>query len=238
MASGPGNGVPALLFAALAVSLCGQQLESVSVKPSGRDGACVNPTREIPRQTDPARIDYFGVSLKAVISHAYGVDPDQVSGPRWLDDDRFDISGALPPGATREEIPSMLRRLLADHFSLVTHEQTKPRSFYALTAGKGQLRMAEVEQGKLATIDLMSDHLQLSGYSMADFAKFLAKSSGRPVVDESGLTGRYDISLYSSMADIQSVLVVRAVQQLGLKLETHTAPAKYIVVDKLSRIPN
>ncbi len=229
-------------FAALsfliATCLSAQTFEAVSVKPAAPGSASINPTREIPRQQDPTRIDYLGVSLKAVISRAYGVDPDQVSGPRWLNDDRYDISATLPADTKPADVPAMLQRLLADHFSLAIHEQTKPRSFCALTASKAPLKMKAVEQGKVATIDLMSDHLQLSSYSMADFAKFLATSSGRPVVDETGLEGRYDITLYSSMAEIQSVLVVRAVQQLGLKLETHTAPAKYIIVDKVDKIPS
>ena len=225
----------------LAVSaLAAQTFEVASVKRAvSETGQAKSSGATIPAQTDPTRINYPGVTLKSVIALAYGVGPDQIAGPRWLNDERYDIAATLPAGASQAGVPVMLQHLLAERFSLTIHEQTKSKTGYALTlaASKGPLKMRSVENGHEATIDLMSDRIQLTNYSMADFAGFLSSSTGRPVADQTGIQGRYDIALYSSMADLQSVLAVRAVQQLGLKLETSTVPAKFIVVDKVDRIP-
>jgi uncharacterized protein (TIGR03435 family) len=217
----------------LATSLFAQNFDSVSVKPAAAGGSA-----NAQPATDPAHVSYSGVTLKSVIAQAYSVPPDRITGPRWLGDDRFDISATLPAGASQSDIPLMLQHLLADHFGLVIHEQTKSLTGYALLAGKGPLNINRSVEGRVATIDMASDHMQLNNYTMPDFAKFLATSIGRPVVDETGLNGRYDIALYSSMSEIQSALIGRAIQQLGLRIETRSIPAKFIVVDKADRTPS
>ena len=57
-----------------------------------------------------------------LISSAYGVDPDKVlSGPNWLELDRFDILATAPAGASPEALKTMLQALLADRFQLKVH---------------------------------------------------------------------------------------------------------------------
>src|SRR4051812_33221743 len=51
-----------------------------------------------PGTEDPGRIDYSGVSLKMLLVRAYGVRPYQISGPGWLDNERYDIVAKVPPG--------------------------------------------------------------------------------------------------------------------------------------------
>ena len=218
------------IAALVTTSLFAQNFESVSVK------RAANPSTQ--SANDPSHISYAGVTLKSIIGQAYSVSPDRVTGPRWLGDDKFDISATLPAGSSQSDIPVMLQHLLAASFGLAVHEQTKSLSAYALLTSKAPLNMNRSVEGRVATIDMASDHLQLTNYTMPDFAKFLATSTGRPVVDETGLNGRYDIALYASMSEIQSVLIGRAIQQLGLRLETRNIPAKFIVVDKADRTPS
>jgi len=216
----------------LATSLFAQSFASVSVR-----RAAANTQASAQAATDPAHVSYASVTLKSVIAQAYSVGQDRIAGPRWLGDDKFDISATVPAGASQADIPVMLQRLLADHFGLVIHEQNKSLTGYALLTSKAPLNMNRSVEGRVATIDMTSDHLQLNNYTLPDFAKFLATSIGRPVVDETGLNGRFDIALYSSMSEIQSALISRAIQQLGLRIETRNIPAKFIVVDKVDRIP-
>ena len=57
-----------------------------------------------------------------LIALAYGVDNDKVlSGPNWLDFDRFDILATAPATAKPEDVKAMLQALLAERFSLALH---------------------------------------------------------------------------------------------------------------------
>jgi uncharacterized protein (TIGR03435 family) len=184
------------------------------------------------------RINYPGVTLKAVLALAYGFAPDQIAGPKWLGDERFDIVATLPAGATPQQVPVMLQHLLADRFGVVVHEENKTTTFSALVPAKGGVKMKSVEKPEIsATVDLASDNILLKGYTMPAFARFLSTAMGHPVVDETGLQGSYDITLYLSMADIKTGKIRIAIQQLGLTFENRTGPVKSLVVDKANKVP-
>jgi uncharacterized protein (TIGR03435 family) len=215
-------------------ALSAQNFEIASVKRSAPgSGADV-----LPPQQDPARINYTGVTLKPVLALAYGVTPEQITGPKWLGDERFDIVATLPAGATPQQIPVMLQHLLTDRFGMTVHEDNKTTTFFALVPAKGGAKMKSVEKPEIsATVDLSSDNIQLKGYTLPAFARFLSTSMGHPVVDETGLQGSYDITLYLSMADIKTGKIRIAIQQLGLQFENRTGPVKSLVVDKANKVP-
>ena len=72
---------------------------------------------------------------------------------------------------------------------------------------------------------------------MPQFATFLSKSMGRSVVDETGLTGAYDITLYLTMSDIKTARIRIAIHQLGLQFEDRTGTVKSLVVDSANKLP-
>src|SRR5215831_5643220 len=51
-----------------------------------------------PGTPDPGQINYSNVSLKNVLTVAYGVKGYQISGPKWLDSERFDIVAKVGHG--------------------------------------------------------------------------------------------------------------------------------------------
>jgi uncharacterized protein (TIGR03435 family) len=223
----------ALLLLSVA-ALPAQTFETASVKRSASGSG----TDAIPLQQDLTRINYPGVTLKSVIALAYGVTADQITGPKWLGDERFDIVARLPPGATPQQIPIMLQHLLEERFGMAVHEENKTTTFFALVPAKGGVKMKNVEKPEIgATVDLASDNIQLKGYTMPAFARFLSTSMGHPVVDETGLQGSYDITLYLSMPDIKTGKIRIAIQQLGLAFENRTGPVKSLVVDKANKVP-
>jgi uncharacterized protein (TIGR03435 family) len=228
---------PLRIFTILALSvaaLSAQNFEIASVKRSG-PGAAAD---ALPPQQDPTRINYPGVTLKSVLAQAYGMTPEQITGPKWLADDRFDIVATLPAGTTPQQIPIMLQHLLTDRFGMTAHEENKTVAFFALVPAKGGAKLKSVEKPDIsATVDLNSDNIQLKAYTMPAFARFLSTSMGHPVVDETGLAGAYDITLYLSMADIRTGRIRIAIQQLGLQFENRTGPVKSLVVDKANKVP-
>ena len=114
---------------ALAGLCAAQQFEVASVKPSGTPPHLVY-------AIDSSRVDIGFTPLKSLIVLAYRVQAYQVDGPDWLASARFDLLAKLPAGATKEQVPEMLRALLAERFRLVAHHENKEQQVYALLPGK------------------------------------------------------------------------------------------------------
>ncbi len=98
-----------------------------------------------PGTNDPGQITWTGASLRAVIMNAYSVKSYQVTGPEWLDSERFDILAKVPEGTTKEQALVMWQSLLASRFGLKLHRENKEIPVYELTVGKGGPKMKEAE---------------------------------------------------------------------------------------------
>lgn len=105
-----------------------------------------------PGSADPGQITYSNVSLKSILTTAYGVKGYQINGPKWLDSERFDIVAKIPKGATKEQFQLMLQNLLAERFKLTLHHETKELPMYALVVGKSGPKLKEsVDEDATAT---------------------------------------------------------------------------------------
>jgi uncharacterized protein (TIGR03435 family) len=90
----------------------------------------------------PGRFNATGIPLRLLILSAYRLSPYQiVGGPGWLDSDRFDIAAKAPDGSRPDQIPLMLRALLADRFKLVVHNETRDAPIYALVMARSDGRL-------------------------------------------------------------------------------------------------
>jgi len=83
------------------------------------------------------RADYLYMTLKSLIVYAYRVRPYQVTGPDWLDQQRFDIIAKYPEGATKDDAPQMLQSLLEERFQLKVHRSVEERPVLGLVVGRG-----------------------------------------------------------------------------------------------------
>src|ERR1019366_5992883 len=97
---------------------------------------------------DGKRVDIGNFGMMQLICKAYDVKTYQVSGPSWLQGaglagQRFDIVANLPEGATKEQIPQMLKALLAERFKLAIDRASKDQAIYAMVVGKGPLKIKE-----------------------------------------------------------------------------------------------
>jgi uncharacterized protein (TIGR03435 family) len=196
-----------------------------------------------------------GVTLKFCIEYAYGVTDPQVSGPAWLDSEAYDITAKQPAGGLEDQIPTMLRALLADRFKLALHRETKEIPVYALVVAKNGPKIEKTESEDHGT-QSSRGHLTATAISMVRFATYLASprtALGRPVVDQTGLDGLFSFNLdwtpdSASAAsapgrtelrrvDEHPPLLVAIQEQLGLKLEARKAPVEILVVDHADRVP-
>ena len=112
-----------------------QTFEVASVKASPPGGS----TRFIggPGTADPERIAYENVTLKRLLMKAYGLEIDQISGPGFIDSDKFSIAAKVPTGTTPEQLQGMLQNLLIERFQLTLHHDPKELPIYELTIAKG-----------------------------------------------------------------------------------------------------
>jgi uncharacterized protein (TIGR03435 family) len=92
---------------------------------------------------DGARVDIGAMSLADLIGIAYKVKPHQISGPDWLNVDRFDVMAKIPEGVDKDKMPEMLQALLADRFKLTFHREDKDHQVYALIVGKNGPKLKE-----------------------------------------------------------------------------------------------
>jgi uncharacterized protein (TIGR03435 family) len=199
------------------------------------------------------RYELKGATMLDLIRTAYGFDADKIlGGPSWLEMDRFDILAKLPAGANPETGKLMLQSLLADRFKLALHKDTKPFPAYALTAGKKpQLKEADGD-GEAGCKQQPASGPPGSGrtvqydcrnMTMAAFADGLRRMAGasvgpNPVLDETGLNGKWNFDLTYSLQSNQLTLAAAIDQQLGLKLEERQVPMPAIVVDSVNQKPS
>ena len=86
-------------------------------------------------------------SLNWVLSWAFRAQyyEFQISAPAWLSDAGVEIHATMPAGATVEQVPEMLQRLLAERFGLVMHREVRQTDGYELLVGPDGIKMREVE---------------------------------------------------------------------------------------------
>ena len=186
------------------------------------------------------------MTTKALIETAFGVKDFQVTGgPPWLDQDNYDIIAKTPePVALHEKVlEPYLHSLLSDRYHLKFHTISKEFPGYALFPAKNgpKLTPHTGTQGEGTSTNGNGRKITSSGtaLSMADFADFLARHIGQPVVDATGIKGTFDFALEWSKDDTGEAtapLIFTALQeQLGLRLESQKVPMEVIVVDSIDK---
>jgi uncharacterized protein (TIGR03435 family) len=106
-----------------------------------------------PGSNDPGRFSFTSAVLRDLLYRAYGVDDyqQQISGPAWIDSERYDIAVRIPPGTTQKQFQQMLQNLLADRFKLVVHHETKQLPVYELVLGKNGSKLRKSVESPNAT---------------------------------------------------------------------------------------
>ncbi len=109
---------------------------------------------------------------------AYRIPQDRITGPCWMGEQRFDILAKLPDGASKEQVPEMLRTLLEDRFKLVVHHEQKLVPVYLLEMGKDGPKIHESTAEDSAYADCNGGfHKICRKMSMEDLAVFLTLSA-------------------------------------------------------------
>jgi uncharacterized protein (TIGR03435 family) len=225
---------------------------------------------------DPGRIDYRQIHLKELILRAYGVPLYQVVWPEWLSDRAgrgspassayYDVVATIPAGTPKEQVPLMLRTLLAERLKLTVHREERDLPVYAMLVAKGGVRMhpakrepgadPEAERPNVYSVSLGSPEARISGeVSPGMIANSLRYELDRPMVDLTGLEGNFEIDLrWAHQADPPpgrgapesastptggntAALFAAMEKQLGIHVEPRKVPTEMLVIDQVERIP-
>jgi len=200
-------------------------------------------------ETSPDTLRMRIVSLTAMIEWAYGIQVPQISGPNWLDSQIYDVFAKAGGPVTDAEMRLMLQTLLAERFRLAAHRERKQLTVLVLMEAKGGHKMKESKGDR--TGQSLKDSKRgfvVEGISMGEFAEQLAHDAHIPVVDMTGLKGRYDFELNiaaylpseagrTGHIDPLDIMQTALQKELGLKLESRKAPVEMLVVDHLEKSP-
>lgn len=201
-------------------------------------------------------------SLADLMMFAYSVQMKQIIGaPGWIERDRYDIVATPDQEGipTADQVRIMIRKLLADRFQLKFHHDKKELSAFVLTLGKdgSKLRGAQ-PNGNLHGIGIQPARTGAMMFAndapIPAFTSFLQSLVlDRPVVDETGLTGRYDLTITFTPDDslfnghplgfakpedgVEPApnLFDAMQQQLGLKLTAEKTHVDVLVIDHVEK---
>jgi uncharacterized protein (TIGR03435 family) len=201
-------------------------------------------------QTQGRRVFIENETMNDIIGYAYGVHAKQiVGGPEWFGSKRFDIRGlpdvdGIPNTAQYRE---MVVKLLADRFQLKFHREKRELSCYGVMVAKGGPKIeASKSVGGLPDQTGRNSNGRASwrftNNSMEDFAKFLQFVLDRPVVDQTGLSGKYDFKLEwtkdnAPVTDENAPpgFFTAIQEQAGLKVEPSKAEVDVLAIDHVEQ---
>lgn len=195
-----------------------------------------------------------------LIELAYGVQGKQIiGGPDWLKADRWDISG--PPDQEGQpsvaQMKGMVAKLLADRFKLTFHHEQRPLAVYLLEPAKDGPKLEKSTADPKGLPGLFFSKpgiLHVRNATMEEFSRVMQSGAlDRPVVDKTGLDGKYDFTLkwtpdesqFQEMgfkitppadpANAPPGLFTAIQQELGLKLDATKAPVDVLVIDHVEK---
>lgn len=252
------------------------RFEVASLKDHPGPGGAVPVMRGGPGTDDPGHLYYTNVPLLSILGTAFQVKLNRLKGPVWIRTERYDITANLPPETTSRQLAVMLRNLLMERMGMTAHREAKEEPVYellldqdgpklkpaepadasALSAGfrVGRDGFPEIPAGRNQIVRLaqpagtrMAGRMQ----TMGDLAVALEGIAGRPVVDKTGLTEKYDFKLAYSMglsaaspgaappsADSAPNIFDAVRQYLGLKLQPGRGTIEYVIIDSVNKIPS
>jgi uncharacterized protein (TIGR03435 family) len=249
--------LPLLISIAFSASLA---LGQASTKDPGFDVASVRPSQHVVGPDYNNQITYSSagftarnVTLKRLVAEAYHLQLNQVLGPSWLDQNEYEIDARAAEAGTREQMARMLRTLVAGRFNLTLHSEHREMRVYELVVAKGGSKIQATNSSGTARpsggfhfhgdlrefADLLAVQLSIpAAFNPAEPAR--ASVEQIPVVDKTGLSGIFDISvdLHPELGTDNFTSWQRVLQdQLGLRIESRKESVAVMVVDQASRIP-
>ena len=206
----------------------------------------------------------INTSMNDLVTFAYGLHTKQIIGaPDWFATDQFDID-AVPDVGGRPNLVQLrvvIQNLLADRFKFTFHHEQRELSAYILTVAAGGPKFAKSTAGPNDPPGFFFPgglgNLTVRNMNMKEFTEGMQASvMDKPVIDQTGLTEKYDFILKwtpddSQFAGFRSAgapptppsddpnappsLYTAIQEQIGLKMGPGKAPDDVIVIDHVEK---
>jgi uncharacterized protein (TIGR03435 family) len=151
----------------------------------------------------------------------------------------------MPADTPKATALLMLRTMLAERFGLKVHWDRKEIPTYTLVVNKGGPKLKPSAPKAAANRVNQPGEFAATASSIQRLIDLLNNNSDRPVIDQTGLTGLYDIALhwtpeFDDPSDVKAAdrgLFAAMESQLGLKLERSKSATDVLIVDHVVRVP-
>ena len=230
-----------LRFAALVVSsataLAAQSFEVATVK---RNPAGPNALNAF--SAEPGRLLVTNMPLDQMIQATFHIRTGMLIGATgWMTSERYDIEGKAPGVLKFDDQLVLLKALLIERFQLKFHTETRQMTMLFLMQGKSGPKFTPSAEGDgKEHITIRPTQISGTNIPFGHFVSVLEAQLSRPIKNETGISGDFDLSLKYVRDDLPSAAegpsVYAAVEeQLGLKLESRKGPAEVMVIDSAQR---
>jgi uncharacterized protein (TIGR03435 family) len=135
----------AVLFAHQSFSQATPSFEVASLRPHSSQDNDPPSRNGGPGTRDPEHYFGRGMPLRTFLCTAFAAADcqQQISGPGWIDSEKYDLAAKVPPGTTKEQFQKMLQNLLTERFQLVLRQETKVLPVYELVIARNGPKIKE-----------------------------------------------------------------------------------------------
>jgi uncharacterized protein (TIGR03435 family) len=199
--------------------------------------------------------------------------PPISGGPSWINSDRYTIKAGTSRPENRAMMNGpMLQTLLEERFQLKLHRERRLAPVFALTKTRKPARLKVFQEGSCTPVDFAQspsprvagqppfcqNRIQSKGANLRSvhvpaatvpaFAEILGVVLGRPVLDRTGIPGKFEFDLEfaidqstpgfvldgTSSSQNEGPSIFTAIQEeLGLRLQSTKGPVEFLVIDRV-----
>jgi len=251
-----------LPYALVALGCCGVMaqtpvFDAAAINPSPPADSSRGPiyygSKGGPGTADPGRYTCTFCDISMLLLRAYDLPDYRIVSSKRLPSDRFHVVATIAEGTNKEQFLLMFQNLLADRFKLTVHRESREMQMFRLVAGPGGAKLTpHIEGVPLASQNRknMKDHVpgvyyNVAGKTMQEFAILVEGQLGKPVIDATGLNGKFDFDLWWTFDELDSdapatsdgPTLRSALQSVGLKLESGKRQVEVVVIDHVEKVP-
>jgi uncharacterized protein (TIGR03435 family) len=226
-----------------------------------------------PGTTDPTHMRLTAMPLSLLLMMAFDVKYFQLVDATGAGSQIFAFAAVVPAGATKDDVQAMWRNLLISRFGMKYHIEQRESQVDELVVGPRGHKLIESNQSNqldsvttsaavaFAALDVPGmtttpsprpngppvAKVTAKAQPMSALASLLSTQLQSPVVDRTGLTGKYNFVMeylprmaggVSTQVDDGAVDITSALQQqLGLRLVKGKSKIDVVIIDKLDRVP-
>ncbi len=169
-------------------------------------------------------------SLKVIIADLWETPPSRIVFPDDLDEGAYDVTAHIPQ-KNKDRVVQLVREAVEQRFGLSVQSATRNERVYLMTASQVTTHLQPAKDGEEPMTGSTQDSLMGTAQNMQDIARVFEDSLHTPVIEQTGVPGKYDFSATSALAEPASYFDMA--RQLGLQLTESRRPVDMLIVEKV-----